>query len=52
MPAPTDCEALRVWGAGAGVAMLATSSLVRPRLRFRRLLAIPELKDDQRPLTL
>lgn len=50
VPAPTDWDVERF--CGVGVAMLATSSLLRPRLRFRRLLAMPELRLDQRPLTL
>jgi len=49
VPAPTeigatgDCESL---------VKEAASSPVRPRLRLMRLLAIPELKLDQNPLTI
>ncbi len=49
VPAPTDCEVFR---GGLGASIRATSSLVRPRLRFSKLLAMPELKLDHNPLTL
>lgn len=51
VPAPTDVEEMGTRDCG-GASILATSSLVNPKLRFKILLAIPELRLLHSPLIL